>query len=151
MASALLVLAMTAVACGGGTPAPTATATPTQGAATPTPTSPPATATPTPTEAAVDPVALGKSLAARNGCAACHSIDGSAAIGPTWKGLYGKEETLVDGSMVMVDDAYLHESIVEPDAKIVKGFSAGIMPKDFGEKLIDDQIRAIIAYIKSLE
>ena len=40
----------------------------------------------------------------------CHSIDGSASIGPTWHGLYGKEETLVDGSKVLVDDAYLRDS-----------------------------------------
>lgn len=154
MASVLLVLAMGTIACRSGAPAPRPTATPR--VATPTPL--PATATPTvvpeskPTPtAAVDPVALGKSLAAQNGCTACHSIDGSASLGPTWKGLYGREETLVDGSKVMVDDAYLHESIVDPDAKIVKGFSAGIMPKDFGEKLSEDEIMAIIEYIKTVK
>ena len=38
---------------------------------------------------------------------------------------------------MQVDEAYLPESIVDPDARIVKGFTAGIMPKDFGDKLAE--------------
>ena len=143
-----------AVACGSGEtsePAPTATR-----AATATPTAAPAatgtsTPGPTPTPRTVDPVAQGKSLSARNGCASCHSADGSASIGPTWKGLYGKTGTLADGSEVTVDDSYLLESIVDPDAKIVKGFTAGIMPRGFGDKLPEDELQAIIEYIKTLK
>ena len=58
---------------------------------------------------------------------------------------------MADGSRVKVDDAYLHESIVDPNAKIVKGFSANIMPKTFGDTLSEEDIEAIIAYMKTLK
>ncbi len=92
----------------------------------------------------------GESLAKQYGCLTCHSVDGSRRVGPTWKGLFGKEETLADGSTVKVDEAYLRESIVDPNAKVVKGFPAGVMPQDFGQKLSDKEIQAIIEYIKTL-
>lgn len=76
-------------------------------------------------------------MRARNGYTACHSIDGSATIGPTWEGPHGK-----------VDEAYLRESIVDPGAKIGRGFSTGIMPQGFGDKLSEDEIAAVIAYVK---
>ncbi|MES2113708.1 MAG: cytochrome B, partial [Pseudomonadota bacterium] len=44
--------------------------------------------------AAVDPAHQGRLLAQARGCVACHSADGSPGVGPTWKGLYGKQETL---------------------------------------------------------
>ena len=94
-----------------------------------------------------DPVAQqGQQLYQQN-CAACHSIDGSAATGPTWKGLYGHDVTLEDGSTVTADDAYIHESIVDPMAKIVQGFPPAMPPFT----LSDDEINAIIAYMKTLE
>jgi cytochrome c oxidase subunit 2 len=65
--------------------------------------------------------------------------------------LYGKGETLSDGTKMRVDEAYLHESIVDPDANIVKGFAAGLMPKDFGQKLSRSDIQALIDYIKTLQ
>ena len=94
---------------------------------------------------------LGDCLVVNYGCAVCHSLDGSDATGPTWKGLYGTEETLKDGATVVVGDSYLEESILDPDAKIVAGFPAGLMPKTFGGRLSGDEIQAIIAYIKTLE
>ena len=45
----------------------------------------------------------------------CHSIDGSEGIGPTFKGIYGRTEKLSDGSTVTVDDAYMRESIRQPE------------------------------------
>jgi caa(3)-type oxidase subunit IV len=89
----------------------------------------------------------GQSLAAAQGCVACHSSDGSRKIGPTWKGLYNRVETLEDGSTVTVDEAYIRESIREPLAKIVKGYPR-VMPP-FGH-LEDEDVEALIAYIKSL-
>ena len=99
----------------------------------------------------VDLVAEGKTLAGRNGCAACHSPDGTPLAGPTWQRIYGKTETLDDGSTVLLDDEYLEGSIVDPDAQIVDGYVTGVMPKDFGDRLSDDEIEAIVAYIKSLQ
>lgn len=91
-------------------------------------------------------------LAAKNfGCIACHSLDGTAVVGPTWKGLFGKEETLTDGTKVLVDEAYLHQSIVDPNAQIVQGFAPNIMPATFGETLEEAQIQDIIAYIKTIK
>ncbi|MFQ5946753.1 MAG: c-type cytochrome [Anaerolineae bacterium] len=143
LALALVVGACTATATLPPEPTATLAETPTEA---PEPTQPPvATAT-----EPKDPVSLGRSLAARNGCAACHSVDGSSLIGPTWQGLFGNEETLADGSTVLVDEAYLIESIVEPNAKIVRGFPPDIMPQDFAQKLSDEQIDAIITYIKTL-
>jgi mono/diheme cytochrome c family protein len=49
-----------------------------------------------------------------------------------------------------VNDDYLHESIVNPGAKIVQGFPPGVMPANFADQLSEDQILDIIAFIKSL-
>jgi mono/diheme cytochrome c family protein len=98
-----------------------------------------------------DPISVGKTLAARNGCAVCHSIDGSAAVGPSWLGLYNSQEELTNGSTVTVDEEYLYESIVNPNASITAGFTENIMPIDFAEKLSTEQIQAIIMYIQSLQ
>lgn len=95
-----------------------------------------------------DLAATGQELASSNGCSGCHSIDGTAGVGPSWQGLYGHEVTLGDGSTVTADDAYITESIRDPGAKVVDGFQ-NIMPTTFAD-FSDDQVNAIIAYIKSL-
>jgi mono/diheme cytochrome c family protein len=111
--------------------------------------SPTAPATGSPAGGGEDLAATGQQLATTNGCTGCHSIDGAAGAGPTWQGLYGHEVTLSDGSTVTADDAYIAESIHDPSAQIVEGFS-DIMPKTFAD-WSDDQVNAIIAYIKTLE
>jgi len=88
----------------------------------------------------------GRELAQARGCLGCHSVDGSPAVGPTWKGLFGKTEDLADGATVAVDEAYLKESLLEPSAKVVKGYAA-IMPK---VALSGDEVAALIAYIRSI-
>lgn len=96
----------------------------------------------------VDLVAAGEAAAQRHGCVACHSADGSISWGPTWKGLYGREVPLGDGSQVRADDAYLRESVREPNAKVVAGYHpASIMPK---LPVSDQELEALIAYIKTL-
>jgi cytochrome c oxidase subunit 2 len=93
------------------------------------------------------PEGRGQALVAANGCAACHSINGAPGIGPTWFGLFGRQETLTDGTVVVADDAYIHESIKAPQEKIVAGFENQLMPTyDF----TDEQIADIVAYIKTL-
>ena len=91
------------------------------------------------------PAAQGKALAQSKGCVACHTIDGSPGVGPTWKGLYGKTETMTDGSTVLVDDAYLKGFIRDPRVRDVKGFP-NVMPKI---ELTEDELGALAAYIKS--
>ena len=96
----------------------------------------------------LSPVALGMQLATQ--CAGCHTVDGSDSVGPTWLGLFGREESLDDGSTVLVDADYLRESIVAPNAKIVAGFQGGIMPQTYEGSLSPDEIDALVAYIESL-
>ena len=56
-----------------------------------------------------------------NVCSACHSVDGSPRVGPTWKGLYGRADyEMVDGTKITVDDDYIRESILNPNAKKAK-------------------------------
>ena len=69
----------------------------------------------------------GKMQCERKGCATCHSIDGTRSQGPSWKGIWGKMEKMNDGPMVLVDEAYVRESMMQPQAKIVQGFEP-IMP-----------------------
>ncbi|HSL42207.1 MAG TPA: cytochrome c oxidase subunit II [Anaerolineales bacterium] len=98
-------------------------------------------------EAAQTPEGRGQALVAANGCAACHSINGAAGIGPTWFGLFGRQERLTDGSVITADEDYIHESIAAPQAKIVAGFENQLMP---AYNFTDEQIADIIAYIKTL-
>lgn len=99
-------------------------------------------------QASQTPEGRGKALVAANGCAACHSTNGSAGIGPTWFSLFGSQVELTDGSVVTADDAYIHESIKAPQAKIVAGFENQLMPT-YG--FTDEEIADIIAYIKTLK
>jgi cytochrome c oxidase subunit 2 len=99
-------------------------------------------------EADSDQVAMGKQLAQNNGCLACHSIDGTRLVGPSFKGVYGGEVELDDGSTQTADEAYLHESIIDPGAKRVKGYDAVDMPSF---KLGETQVDALVAYIISLK
>ncbi|MNZ98152.1 Cytochrome c [compost metagenome] len=92
-----------------------------------------------------DLVAQGQRLAGSLGCLVCHSVDGNKGVGPSWKGLYGKTETLADDTSVKVDEGYLKESVLHPNAQIVKGYAA-VMP---AMALSDEELNALIAFIKS--
>jgi mono/diheme cytochrome c family protein len=119
---------------------------------TTTPAAPPASPTPGPVTATPALIAQGKTLYTRDNCAGCHSLTGTAGAGPSFKGLAGGTTTLDDGTTVAVDDAYLERAIADPDAQIVKGYTAGLMGPaiasfDLGQK--PDDIRALVAFIKS--
>ncbi len=103
------------------------------------------------TQADNDLPAYGKKLVALKGCTACHSLDGSPLISPSFKGLYGKKEiVLVEGEEkeVLVDDAYIVNSIKLPESEKVKGFENVLMPP---MPVSDEEIEAIIEYIKSIK
>jgi cytochrome c oxidase subunit 2 len=91
----------------------------------------------------------GPKLYESQGCATCHSTDGTAKIGPTWKGVFGTSEKLADGSSATVDENYIRESILDPQAKVVAGYTPS-MPTYKG-KLRDRQITCLVEYIKSLK
>jgi cytochrome c oxidase subunit 2 len=93
-----------------------------------------------------DLLARGRALAASKGCTACHTIDGKPSVGPTWRGLFGKTETMEDGSTALVDDAFLRGFIRDPKSRDVKGFP-NVMPP---LPLADAELDALVAYIKSL-
>lgn len=94
------------------------------------------------------PEGQGKVLATSNGCVGCHSADGTKLTGPTWFDLFGSEVPLADGTTTTADEAYLAESIKDPNAKVVEGFPANVMP---AFSLTDEEISNIIAYIKTLK
>jgi cytochrome c oxidase subunit 2 len=93
--------------------------------------------------------AQGQHLFETRSCNTCHTVDGSAKTGPTMKGLFGSKVELNDGSSVVADENYIRESIVDPQAKIVKGFGP-LMPT-FKGVLTEQEITAVISYIKSLK
>ena len=72
----------------------------------------------------------GRDVAESTGCFACHSLDGSQVVGPTWQGLWGTQKTLTDGSTVVVDEDYVIESVRLPAAKLVEGFAPVMIPYD---------------------
>ena len=96
---------------------------------------------------APQPVLGGMAVLEKNGCTACHSTDGSAQIGPTFKGLFGSRRALANGQTVIADEAYIRESIEHPEAKIAKGFEPNMpqMPVSPAEE------QAIIEFLKTLK
>lgn len=90
----------------------------------------------------------GESLFAQSGCSTCHLMDQQGRC-PVLKGLYNKPVQLADGRTVVADDAYLRESILEPNAKIAAGFEPNIMP-NFKGQISEQNVIQLIAYIKSL-
>ena len=91
--------------------------------------------------------AEGRRIANAVGCGACHGRNGQGGIAPTWRGVYQNRVELEGGLSVVATEAYLYRSIIDPQAEIVRGFTTK-MPV---VKVDDDQIAAIIAYIKELQ
>ena len=97
----------------------------------------------------LSPAEYGEKLVSENACNSCHSIDGTDMVGPTFKGLWGKEEMLKSGESITVDENYLRESILNPQAKIVQGYGPSMPP--YQGQLSNEQINAIIEYIKTID
>ena len=92
----------------------------------------------------------GQKLYNSKGCVACHSVDGTIKVGPSWKGLFGTQQQLVAGGTVVADENFIHSFILNPNAKPVKGFPTGVMPT-FQGQLTEDELTALIEYIKTLK
>jgi mono/diheme cytochrome c family protein len=90
--------------------------------------------------------AEGRQVALQKGCASCHGTEGEGRVGPPFQGLYGSTVELQDGSTVVADEAYIIESIVDPNAKKVAGYALP-MPQT---NLTDDEIASIVTYIREL-
>jgi cytochrome c oxidase subunit 2 len=95
------------------------------------------------------PAQAGEQLYRTRGCAQCHSVDGKGGTGPSFRGIWAHMQPIKDAQAVMVDENYVRESIMEPQAKIAAGFEP-VMPTYKG-KLKDQEITAIIEYLKTLQ
>jgi cytochrome c oxidase subunit 2 len=102
---------------------------------------------PTPTTTP-SPAAAGKALFDKLGCNTCHP-NGQAGLGPSLAGLFGKPVPLTGEKTVIADEAYIRESILNPEAKIVAGY-APVMPT-FQGQINERGLMDVIAYIKSLK
>jgi cytochrome c oxidase subunit 2 len=95
---------------------------------------------------------VGYILLRNTGCLACHSLDGTKLVGPSFKGLYGKERQVTAGNKLVpakADEKYIQNSIYEPDSQIVSGFNKGIM-KSYKNILKESDIKIITDYLKTL-
>jgi cytochrome c oxidase subunit II len=92
--------------------------------------------------------AAGETLFTRLACNTCHKVDGTGR-GPSLVGKFAKPEKLASGETVVVDESYVRESILTPQAKIVSGYPP-IMPT-FKGLVTEDQLLQLVAYIKSLK
>ena len=92
---------------------------------------------------------IGASLYEKKACKTCHTLDGGALVGPSFKGVYGRAEVMSSGLALTVDDDYIRESILNPTAKIVKGYQPQ-MPSYQGS-LKDKQIEALIEFLKTVK
>lgn len=101
-------------------------------------------------EGHADLVKQGYNLTRTMGCTACHASDGAPAVGPGYKGLYQSNRMLSNGYVVKADEEYIRESIVNPMAKVVKGYENVVMPPYPGQ-LSELEMNALIAYIKSVQ
>ena len=104
-------------------------------------------------ETTVTPAMLGKQLVQKIGCNACHSIDGTKIVGPSYKGVFGHEVTVMtDGKerTLVANEEYIRRSILDPNADVVKGFNKGLM-LSYKDQVTEEQIQHIIEYIKTLQ
>jgi mono/diheme cytochrome c family protein len=82
----------------------------------------------------------GKKVYADNGCGGCHTFEAAGTSGTTGPNL---DETLKGK-----DAAYIEESIVNPDAEVASGFGPGIMPKDYGSQLSQQELADLVAFLE---
>jgi cytochrome c oxidase subunit II len=101
------------------------------------------------------PEEIGKALYKIKGCNACHSVDGSSNVGPTWKNMYGYEQPFTDGTTITGQDMtgtgfanYIRESVYEPAKKIVQGYPNQM--QSYQGRVNDRELEGLIAYMRSL-
>ena len=104
---------------------------------------------PQPVTKITPPEEAGEILFEQKGCLACHSIDGSARVGPTMLHAYGIRITLDTGETITIDEVYLRESIDFPRAKSRPNYPPA-MPAEYRTLLDEREKQALVAYIKKL-
>lgn len=86
-----------------------------------------------------------------NGCIACHSLDGTRIVGPTFKGLWNSTKTVTTGVVtrqVTADETYIRESIYDPSKDIVESYPKVMI--SYKDAISEDQLKKINAYLKSI-
>lgn len=95
-----------------------------------------------------DPIKLGQKVW-RSKCMSCHTTDGGANTGPTWKNMFGYEFEHTDGSKHIVDENHVRDSIRAPAKLVRKGFGNNMTP--FPENMVSErQLTGVIEYLKSI-
>ena len=95
---------------------------------------------------------LGAKLYNKKACNTCHTLDGTALVGPSYlqtSQMWGQERVFDDGSSAIIDENYVRSSILEPQIQIVAGYQ-GVMPTYQG-LLNDRELDALIAFLKTLK
>lgn len=98
-------------------------------------------------------VPAGLQIMQKNGCITCHSLDGSKLAGPSYKGIFGKEEEVVTAGKkrtLVIDEDYIKTSIYEPNKDIVSGYNRGLM-QSYKDIITEAEVDSIIVYLKSLK
>ncbi len=93
---------------------------------------------------------VGPRLLRSKGCTGCHTVDGSPKVGPTFKGLLGREETVVAAGQekkITVDEAFIRSHILDPRGATVKGYPP-VMPR---VPMTDEELKTIVAYLETLK
>ncbi len=88
----------------------------------------------------------GQEISTEEGCIACHTVDGSLGVGPSWLGMIGRIEALDDGTNVIVDEEYFRESIRYANRKMVEGYPR-VMPSYLME---EEEFVALLAFARRL-
>jgi cytochrome c oxidase subunit 2 len=97
-----------------------------------------------------EPLAVrGERIVKNAGCLNCHAVEGKEKIGPNFRGLYGSKVPIEGGESVTADEEFLRESIVDPGAKVVKGYP-NVMPT-FKATLPREDTDAVVEYLKTLK
>jgi cytochrome c oxidase subunit 2 len=99
------------------------------------------------TSGGITPAQAGRKLFETMGCTNCHKDDNSGR-GPSLVGVYGSQQKMNNGQMVLADDTYVRESVLNPQAKIVAGYP--LLMSTYQGLLTEEQIAQLIAYLKSI-
>ena len=89
----------------------------------------------------------------KNACLSCHTIDGSKLIGPSFKGVWGRTETVITNDterQILVDEEYIRNSVYDPSADVTKGFNKGLMIS-YKDLVSEDELNDVIEYLKTLK
>ena len=100
----------------------------------------------TPTPVANDPVSRGQVVYQSNICGACHTL-GSLSAGVAGPNLTQVGSTAASRLPDLSAEAYIRQSILDPNAFVVDGFTPDVMPKNFGELLSTSQLDDLVAFL----